>query len=104
MHFRKVDTDGLFAEDVIQDAVPMLKDGTPDPLYITVPVPQDSGFQRARFNFETEAWEEGGTPPALVTPEPTPEERLAAVEAQTIEQADAIATIYELMLGGGLGA
>lgn len=89
MEFRKINPDtGLFVEDVILDAAPTLEDGSPDPAYIAGPCPP--GFWWPRW--DGEAWVEGGQAPEPVTPEPTFEERLAAVEAATLD----------LILGGAL--
>lgn len=78
--FHKIDADGLFVEDYIGEQ-PVVETGEPDPLYIAVPVPE--GFYWPRW--DGEKWVEGGTPPEPVPPEPTIEERLAAVEAATLD-------------------
>ena len=55
-----------------------------------VPGPAPGGFYRPRW--DGEKWVEGGTAPDPVPTEPTIEERLAAVEAATLD----------LILGGAL--
>ena len=89
MQFCTVNRDtGIFIEDVILDTVPVLEDGTPDPAYIATPCP--AGFYWPRW--DGTQWVEGGTAPEPVPPEPTIEERLAAVEAATLD----------LILGGAV--
>lgn len=85
--YRRINSEtGLFIKDVILDARPMLDDGTPDPAYIETPVPGDAGFWWPRWNGTT--WEEGGTAPEPVQPEPTPEEAWKiSIEAALIELA-----------------
>ncbi len=39
---------------------------------------------------------------AALPPEPTPEERISSLEAANLALADALAGMYELMLGGGM--
>jgi hypothetical protein len=91
MILHKVDPEtGLFQEDAILNAHPTLDDGTPDPAYIETPVPPEAGFVLPRWNGAT--WVEGGTPPDPVTPEPTLEERTAALEA----------AMLDLILGGAI--
>ena len=70
---------GLFVEDAILDAIPMLPIGTPDPAYIDTPCPP--GFYWPRW--DGEKWVEGGTVPETVAPEPTETECLQAQLAQT---------------------
>lgn len=89
MKFCQIDPNtGLFIEDAILDAAPILEDGTPDPTYITTPCPQ--GFVWPRW--DGNAWVEGGTAPEPTIPEPTLEERTAALEA----------AMLDLILGGAI--
>ena len=91
MKLCKVDpVNGLFVEDVICDAPPTLEDGCPDPTYIYAPVPPNAGFYHPRW--DGDKWVEGGAAPEPVAPKPTIEERLAAVEAATLD----------LILGGAV--
>ena len=79
---------GNFIEDVILDSAPSLEDGTPDPTYIFTPCPP--GFYWPRW--DGEKWVEGGTAPEPAPPEPTLEERTAALEA----------AMLDLILGGAV--
>ena len=89
IQYRKINPEsGLFIEDAILDKQPKLEDGTPDPAYIATPCP--AGFYWPRW--DGAQWVEGGTAPDPVPAEPTLEERLAAVEAATLD----------LILGGAL--
>ena len=87
MVWRKINPDtGMFIEDELHDAPPILEDGTPDPAYIETPVPPDAGFWWPRW--DGTAWVEGGTAPEPVLPEPTPEEEWKlGIEAALIELA-----------------
>ena len=89
--WRKINPEtGMFLEDVIEEARPLLESGEPDPAYISTPVPPDAGFYHPRW--DGEKWVEGLTPEEIAarqveapTPEPTQEERLAALEAAMLE-------------------
>ena len=87
--YRKINLEtGMFIEDAPLDAAATLDDGTPDPAFVSEPCP--SGFFWPRW--DGTQWVEGGTAPDPVPTEPTIEERLAAVEAATLD----------LILGGAL--
>ena len=89
--WRRVDLEtGMWIEDVVMAEPPVLEDGTPDPAYIETPVPPDAGFYYPRW--DGAAWVEGLTPEEIAArqaaappPEPTQEERLAALEAAMLE-------------------
>lgn len=73
-HYRKVNEDGLFEEDVSLDSIPTDEEGNPDPQYIAEPVPQ--GFYWPKWN-GTE-WVEGGEAPEPVPHIPSETEQLQA--------------------------
>ncbi len=99
--WRKVDPEtGMFMADAALEDTPMLENGEPDPAYIATPVPPDAGFYHPRWDFAADVWVEGLTPEEIAArqaaqpaPEPTPEERLAALEAAMLD-----------MILGGVGA
>ena len=91
MTYRKINpATGMWIEDAILDARPVTKTGEPDTAYIETSVPTGAGFWHPRW--DGEAWVEGLTAEEIAarqaeatTPVPTPEERLAALEAAMLE-------------------
>ncbi len=91
MMWRRINPEtGMWIEDVVMAEPPTLADGTPDPAYIAVPVRPGAGFWHPRW--DGAAWVEGLTPDEIAArqaaaspPAPTPEERLAALEAAMLE-------------------
>jgi hypothetical protein len=73
MQFAKLDTNFVFAGDVELQECPLLENGEQDPHYVAGPAPQ--GYILPGVDQETGKWHECGTPPELVIPEPTLEER-----------------------------
>lgn len=107
MLWRRVDPEtGVFIEDVVLDAPPLLEDGAPDPAYIETPVPPGAGFYHPRW--DGAAWVEGLSAEEIAqrraaqpAPEPTPEERIAALEARNLDLMDTVAALAEIVIGGG---
>lgn len=85
---------GLFIEDCILEAIPMLEDGGLDPAYVAELVPP--GLYWPRRNFETNTWEEGGIPPDPVPPE------LSEIDKLKIRQDVTEGAILFLMDMGGM--
>ena len=89
--WRKISPEtGMFIEDVLLDDQQLLETGEPDPAYIETPVPTGAGFWRPRW--DGAEWVEGLTAEEITArqaeatpPVPTPEERLAALEAAMLE-------------------
>lgn len=104
---------GMFIEDAILNGIPMILNWptdaegnpiqpevaegeetppmyAPDPQYKPQPTQGADYTYWPKWDFETDRWVEGGTVPESVVPEPTLEERTAALEA----------AMLDLILGG----
>ena len=104
MVWRKVDPEtGIFLEDVVLDEPPVLADGTPDPAYIEMPVPQDAGFYHARWDFAAGVWVEGLTPEEIAERlADAPPAELSELEKLKIRQDASENAILFLMDMGGM--
>lgn len=95
MKLLRIDTDGMFIEDIITDTIPTITVGdevVPDPQYIATDCP--AGFYWPRW--DGEQWVEGRTQAEIdaltSVPVPiTPEERIAQLEQ-----------LLDTMLAGGV--
>ncbi len=63
-HGRIIDAKGYYVEDVVVE-----EDQELPPEAVAIPVSQDAGFHRPRWNRDTAAWEEGETPEVVTQTE-----------------------------------